>query len=626
MTPPFAETTTKTIIKLHSNVKIKKRKRGRPRIYDELGNRLDGKPRTEERNGKQHRASGRTGQLKYQVQLASRQDDFEVDQAELELPYRGLFSFDDGNTFYTQPDTDSRRMFDSLNRKSQRDRLRNSDKTLVKKPTAEEKQEEYDWEAQTLTVSKLRCVHFGNYEIDTWFKSPYPPEFSSNYVLHVCEYCLRYFASSFSLNRHRLKCPCFHHPPGREIYRDGHLSMFEVDGRKDVVYCQNLCLFAKLFLNSKTLYYDVEPFIFYVLCQFDENWNTHHFVGYFSKEKLNGTNYNLSCIMTLPIYQRKGYGNFLIDFSYLLCRREFKLGTPEKPLSDLGLLSYRNYWKISVARGIRKIVDRINAAASQLKLLSIDNISNMTGMIHNDVIVGLEQLNGLLYDKETRKFGILVNMDVIDELLSHWEAKEYLTIKPDLLIWKPMILGPSGGINTTTKMVVTAGNGKNGEDEYYAPETDSEVVTTTDSVNGQKYDEKGNQLMSDISLIINFLKDDLEDDRDIEIQTLEKVVKQNESVDTKTEVEFERYRICYPGIKLNEGRRKKNVANMAVVDAVDDIISLEEDILPPEVEDDSDNDEDYEIEEEEEEKLDDDDEDEDEDEDGYDDYRDEDLE
>jgi hypothetical protein len=40
-----------------------------------------------------------------------------------------------------------------------------------------------------------------------------------------------------------------------------------------------------------------------------------HLVGYFSKEKDSSENNNLACILTLPPYQRKGYGKFLIDFS-----------------------------------------------------------------------------------------------------------------------------------------------------------------------------------------------------------------------------------------------------------------------------------------------------------------------
>ena len=56
-------------------------------------------------------------------------------------------------------------------------------------------------------------------------------------------------------------------PPGDEIYRDEDISMFELDGRIQRTYCENLCLVAKLFLDHKTLRFDCEPFHFYVLTE-----------------------------------------------------------------------------------------------------------------------------------------------------------------------------------------------------------------------------------------------------------------------------------------------------------------------------------------------------------------------
>lgn len=66
----------------------------------------------------------------------------------------------------------------------------------------------------------------------------------------------------------QIKCK-LKHPPGNEIYRKGSISFFEIDGRKNKCYAQNLCLLAKLFLDHKTLYYDTDPFLFYVMTEFD---------------------------------------------------------------------------------------------------------------------------------------------------------------------------------------------------------------------------------------------------------------------------------------------------------------------------------------------------------------------
>ena len=123
--------------------------------------------------------------------------------------------------------------------------------------------------------------------MDTWYYSPYPEPYGSQKKLYICEYTLKYFRKKRTLLRHLAKLDR-RHPPGDEIYRspppppnnpnyvggavaNPTIAVFEVDGRKNKVYCQNLCLLSKLFLDHKTLYYDVDPFLFYVLCELDED-------------------------------------------------------------------------------------------------------------------------------------------------------------------------------------------------------------------------------------------------------------------------------------------------------------------------------------------------------------------
>lgn len=53
--------------------------------------------------------------------------------------------------------------------------------------------------------------------------------------------------------------------------------------------------------------------MFYILTDADAHRD--HFLAYFSQEKVSYDDYNLACIVTLPPYQKRGYGMLLIEFS-----------------------------------------------------------------------------------------------------------------------------------------------------------------------------------------------------------------------------------------------------------------------------------------------------------------------
>lgn len=253
------------------------------------------------------------------------------------------------------------------------------EKSAVEK-SAEEKEHE-----EATKVKNIQTIVIGCWAIDTWYYSPFPPEYSGYSTLYLCEFCLKFVRSREALQRHCSRC-ILRHPPGIEIYRKDKISMFEVDGATNRIYCQNLCYVAKLFLDHKTLYYDVDPFWFYIMCEVDERGA--HIVGYFSKEKYSEEDYNVACILTLPPYQRRGYGKFLIAFSYELSKLENRVGSPEKPLSDLGLLGYRSYWSQVLVELLR------NERSSALSILAI---SEKTMMKSDDIIGTLQALNLIQY-------------------------------------------------------------------------------------------------------------------------------------------------------------------------------------------------------------------------------------
>ncbi|KAL8950644.1 MAG: hypothetical protein Q9222_003328 [Ikaeria aurantiellina] len=278
-------------------------------------------------------------------------------------------------------------------------------------------------------VRNLQRVQMGDFEMEPWYFSPYPQPFTEADMIHICEFCLSYYDNLKQFERHRSKCTLLH-PPGNEIYRDDYVSFFEIDGRRQRRWCRNLCLLSKLFLDHKTLYYDVDPFLFYCMTTRDKHGC--HLVGYFSKEKESAEGYNVACILTLPQYQRMGFGRLLIAFSYELSKREGKLGSPEKPLSDLGLLGYRAYWQDTV-------VDLLTEDGRAGEV-SVEEIGSLSAMTTGDVLHTLQNLNMLRYSKGNH---VIVLTEAV--LQHHAKLREKEKIKgkrridPAKLSWKPPV-------------------------------------------------------------------------------------------------------------------------------------------------------------------------------------------
>lgn len=127
--------------------------------------------------------------------------------------------------------------------------------------------------------------------------------------------------------------------------------------------------------------------MFYVIAKVDEHGA--HIVGYFSKEKISSEGYNLACILTFPQFQKLGFGKFIISLSYELTKREDKTGSPEKPLSDLGKVSYRSYW----THVLMNILSAHDTTGQSMEDISISDISARTGIRTEDIISTLQSLD-----------------------------------------------------------------------------------------------------------------------------------------------------------------------------------------------------------------------------------------
>ena len=172
---------------------------------------------------------------------------------------------------------------------------------------------------QATKIKTINYVQIGQkFKVRTWYFSPFPSELQNLDTLYICENCLALFKGQECMNHHRCANDSSPDglgsklvPPGLEIYRDDKCSVFEISGQTERIYCENLCLIAKLFLDHKNIRFDCTPFLFYVLIEriwvkneAGEPQLQNNFAGYFSKEYGPKVEHNLSCILIMPQCQR----------------------------------------------------------------------------------------------------------------------------------------------------------------------------------------------------------------------------------------------------------------------------------------------------------------------------------
>lgn len=114
----------------------------------------------------------------------------------------------------------------------------------------------------------------------------------------------------------------------------------------------------------------------------------------------------------LTLESREVCDQACLSAGYELSKLENAVGSPEKPLSDLGKLSYRSYWSwvlLEILRDFRGT-------------LSIKDLSQMTSITQSDIISTLQSLNMVKYWKGQHV--ICVTPKLVEEHLKSAQYKK----------------------------------------------------------------------------------------------------------------------------------------------------------------------------------------------------------
>jgi hypothetical protein len=79
---------------------------------------------------------------------------------------------------------------------------RELDRTATPEPSIDLLEKEHEQQTKVKNIGRL---HFGKYEMDTWYYSPYPDQYKELPQLWVCEYCLKYMKEKTTHMRHKVR-------------------------------------------------------------------------------------------------------------------------------------------------------------------------------------------------------------------------------------------------------------------------------------------------------------------------------------------------------------------------------------------------------------------------------------
>lgn len=310
-------------------------------------------------------------------------------------------------------------------------------------------------------------VVLGNLLFDSWYFSPYPEPvlFGTDHhssrafvngeqrnghteksfgpivpKLHVCPYCFKYttaptdYVSHLQFHLREIEADPNEWWPvpktALKVYEWEEYTVWDVDGEQEKLYCQNLSLFAKLFLEQKSVFFDTSGFHYFVLTCTSRKTSTSpsnvktrgrrrrssgesvdlglktQVLGFFSKENLSWDANNLACILVFPPYQHRNLGQLLMAVSYKLSGWEWEesiIGGPEKPLSALGRKSYLRFWSERIARFFmgqtadaegQKVfnVPSKKRTTYVKEEMTVKEIGDRTGMLPEDVVAALNEM------------------------------------------------------------------------------------------------------------------------------------------------------------------------------------------------------------------------------------------